>query len=553
MKTAQASALIGATVARVVAGLYSPDQARDPDGKFASGGGGGGGPSDAKIAPKYLTGDPAKDAPGRLPPYPHAGSGERGAPAAPAKSYKAEVIADNSGTWASNGLRFASKGEAEAYGRNLSSRWLAVRDMRATETDEPVTHTADAGGRANSIPDKSGADMFMAKPEAQQAARRVAQERLDAATKDSFSPKPGGSYGVKIAFEDDSSMDHIREPGGPPITFADAEQARAYARNIERTRNGVVSTEVTKHPGPETHRFNGTEATKVSGTAEPFIAAPGGADNPQALAHVAGAVGAKAPRGGRSFVSATGNVTGKLLDAGYKPVGKSEAMNFAGKQIGQSQTWQHGTMGHKVTQIQHGDNHELAVEPMIARPGDLATGKPGRPSQRHALEGHPYHSKSDDSLRYIMKDAGEALAAQPDSGKYADQVNDAATVLHFRKQNGVPKWYAKKYGVAERPAPSGGARLPNAGMNFARYSHGPGEEGFIDKSESNIPVGEMHNHLVKSGFTPNSKAQGVPMMGYKHWAYSRDTGPYHTETAAFDSEKGTHVRNVYFKKIRHDN
>lgn len=78
----------------------------------------------------------------------------------------------------------------------------------------------------------------------------------------------------------------------------------------------------------------------------------------------------------------------------------------------------------------------------------------GRPSQRHPLEGHPYHSKSDDSLHYIIKDAGEAAKAMKShnpaaESKYLDQQNDAATVLGFRKRSGSPDWYKKKYKPAE--------------------------------------------------------------------------------------------------------
>jgi hypothetical protein len=62
---------------------------------------------------------------------------------------------------------------------------------------------------------------------------------------------------------------------------------------------------------------------------------------------------------------------------------------------------------------------------------------------RMPLQGHPYHKKSDAELHYIMKDAGEAsrLHDQMHKGtgkfnKYADQVNDAATVLHYRRKGG---------------------------------------------------------------------------------------------------------------------
>lgn len=55
-------------------------------------------------------------------------------------SWKAEVIADNSGQWVSNGLRFATQQEAEGYARDLMYRWTAVREIRTVEVDEPVTH-----------------------------------------------------------------------------------------------------------------------------------------------------------------------------------------------------------------------------------------------------------------------------------------------------------------------------------------------------------------------------------------------------------------------------
>jgi hypothetical protein len=46
---------------------------------------------------------------------------------------KVEVIADSSGEWVSNQLRFATKELAEAYGSDLSCRWTAVREYRVVE------------------------------------------------------------------------------------------------------------------------------------------------------------------------------------------------------------------------------------------------------------------------------------------------------------------------------------------------------------------------------------------------------------------------------------
>jgi len=59
-------------------------------------------------------------------------------------SWKTEVCAQ--GSWSSNALRFATKEEAEASGRELLSRWFVPTDSRATETpDEPVNYKFENG------------------------------------------------------------------------------------------------------------------------------------------------------------------------------------------------------------------------------------------------------------------------------------------------------------------------------------------------------------------------------------------------------------------------
>lgn len=60
-------------------------------------------------------------------------------------SYKAEVIADSSGKWASNTLRFATQQEAEEYVRDLEARWFLVTDTRVVESDDPVTYKFENG------------------------------------------------------------------------------------------------------------------------------------------------------------------------------------------------------------------------------------------------------------------------------------------------------------------------------------------------------------------------------------------------------------------------
>ena len=55
-------------------------------------------------------------------------------------SWRAEY-ADDSGRWTTNGLRFATKQEAEDYVSELAIRWTAVRETRAVECDDPVNYT----------------------------------------------------------------------------------------------------------------------------------------------------------------------------------------------------------------------------------------------------------------------------------------------------------------------------------------------------------------------------------------------------------------------------
>lgn len=63
-------------------------------------------------------------------------------------------------------------------------------------------------------------------------------------------------------------------------------------------------------------------------------------------------------------------------------------------------------------------------------------------ADRIPLAGHAYHDKTDAELRYIIKDASEAARAMKGTdekaeAKYLDQVNDATTVLHYRKKKNL--------------------------------------------------------------------------------------------------------------------
>jgi len=55
-------------------------------------------------------------------------------------SFKAEVVADVTGKFFSNALRFASRQEALSYVADLMYRWTAVRETRVVETTDPVNY-----------------------------------------------------------------------------------------------------------------------------------------------------------------------------------------------------------------------------------------------------------------------------------------------------------------------------------------------------------------------------------------------------------------------------
>lgn len=57
-------------------------------------------------------------------------------------SFKPQVETVNDpGKFLGNALAFATFDEAYQNARDLSHRWMLVKDYRAIESDEPVTHT----------------------------------------------------------------------------------------------------------------------------------------------------------------------------------------------------------------------------------------------------------------------------------------------------------------------------------------------------------------------------------------------------------------------------
>ena len=55
-------------------------------------------------------------------------------------SFKPEVQTDSNGKWYGNALAFATAKEAESFGFDKMMSWMAVRDTRVVESNEPVNY-----------------------------------------------------------------------------------------------------------------------------------------------------------------------------------------------------------------------------------------------------------------------------------------------------------------------------------------------------------------------------------------------------------------------------
>jgi hypothetical protein len=143
----------------------------------------------------------------------------------------------------------------------------------------------------------------------------------------------------------------------------------------------------------------------------------------------------------------------------------------------------------------------------------------GRPSQRHPLEGHEYHKKSDEALVHIAKDAHAAAEAMKShnttaENKYRDQANDSATVRHYRKTHGMQPWYKKKYGhvneevMTEQKPPFDGPykKTPTVVTDKSGAKHGPMSRA---RDLARDAMKKVSSGLPKKKLTESRKAEIV--------------------------------------------
>jgi hypothetical protein len=63
------------------------------------------------------------------------------------RSWAPQVVADSSGTWCGNALRFQTKEEAEASAADLQARWILVTRTRAMPSEDRVNYSWDFANR----------------------------------------------------------------------------------------------------------------------------------------------------------------------------------------------------------------------------------------------------------------------------------------------------------------------------------------------------------------------------------------------------------------------
>ena len=178
----------------------------------------------------------------------------------------------------------------------------------------------------------------------------------------------------------------------------------------------------------------------------------------------------------------------------------------------------------------------------------------GRPSQRHPLEGHEYHKKTDAELVHIAKDAHKAAEAMKGhntdaENKYRDQANDSATVRYFRQKSGMPDWYKKKYGHVKEEVVAESWRATGGQDNAGGQSYG------IDNSDGTIGRGyKPGKHYSSSPSTVEIKSEPKHPLHGKQVTNGKVTGRLmgteHQGTVAKIKHSSGMIHHVDAKEIR---
>ena len=155
--------------------------------------------------------------------------------------------------------------------------------------------------------------------------------------------------------------------------------------------------------------------------------------------------------------------------------------------------------------------------------------KGGRPRGAPHIENVRFGDLPESSLRYIIKDASDAVKRLPmakKAGKWADEVNDAVTVLHWRKKKGITVEEGKdekKGKIRKRPwvsglDPAGGIGEGKDSDECDRRTGGTWESkdvGSLAQGKRKEIVKKMHK-LVKDGLGLKSIEDVQPVSSGEH-------------------------------------
>ena len=124
--------------------------------------------------------------------------------------------------------------------------------------------------------------------------------------------------------------------------------------------------------------------------------------------------------------------------------------------------------------------------------------KGGRPRGGPHIENVRFWDLPESSLRYIIKDASQAMNANPMARKalkWADEVNDAVTVLYWRKKKGITVDEGKKDKIKKRPWVDG--LDPAGGIGETKEMKVKDKKGFIMDGVGSLASTPKSKALVK--------------------------------------------------------
>ena len=117
---------------------------------------------------------------------------------------------------------------------------------------------------------------------------------------------------------------------------------------------------------------------------------------------------------------------------------------YAGARKKRQQIFNKSDETDRIPNVKKQDRQAKKFTAYAAKKEDVELDEAGRPRGAAHIENTRFWDLKDKELHYIIKDAGQAVQANPTSkkatqgpGNWSDQINDAATVLYYRKKKKI--------------------------------------------------------------------------------------------------------------------